>query len=44
MFPMRRWLAMTFPAILYATGDMVSAACGFAAALFLAYMGKACSR
>ncbi|UWP58855.1 AzlD domain-containing protein [Ruminococcus gauvreauii] len=32
--------AMTFPAILYATGDMVSAACGFAAALFLAYKGK----
>ncbi len=31
---------MTFPAILYATGDMVSAACGFAAALFLAYKGK----
>ncbi|MCH1982721.1 AzlD domain-containing protein [Ruminococcus sp. OA3] len=32
--------AMTFPAILYSTGDMVSAVCGFAAALFLAYRGK----
>ena len=32
--------AMTFPSILYATGSMVSAACGFAMALILAYRGK----
>ncbi|MGI6010084.1 MAG: AzlD domain-containing protein [Ruminococcus sp.] len=32
--------AMTFPAILYSTGSMVSAAAGFAAALFLAYRNK----
>ena len=32
--------AMTFPAILTATGSVVSAALGFAAALFLAFRGK----
>ena len=32
--------AMTFPAILYATDSMVSAALGFAAALFLAWKEK----
>ena len=31
---------MTFPAILYATDSMVSAALGFAAALFLAWKEK----
>ena len=32
--------AMTFPAILTATGSTLSAALGFAAALFLAFRGK----
>lgn len=32
--------AMTFPAVLYSTGSMVTAAAGVAAALFLAYRGK----
>ncbi len=32
--------AMTFPAILYATGSMISAAAGLLAAVFLAYKGK----
>lgn len=32
--------AMTFPAILYSTGNIISAACGFVAALLLAYFGK----
>ena len=32
--------AMTFPAILSATGSTISAAIGFAAALVLAYRGK----
>ena len=35
--------AMTFPAILTATGSAISAALGFAAALILAFRGKACS-
>ena len=32
--------AMTFPAILYSTGSMATAAGGFAAALLLAYKNK----
>ena len=32
--------AMTFPAILYSTGNMVSAAAGAAVALILSYKGK----
>lgn len=32
--------AMTFPAILYATGNMVSAVVGFLTAIFIAYKGK----
>lgn len=32
--------AMTFPAVLYATGSMAAAAAGVAAALFAAYRGK----
>ncbi len=32
--------AMTFPAILYATGNMISAAVGCAVALLLSYFGK----
>ena len=32
--------AMTFPAILYSTGSMISAAFGAAVALVLAYVGK----
>ncbi|MEE0772164.1 MAG: AzlD domain-containing protein [Anaerovoracaceae bacterium] len=32
--------AMTFPAILYATGSIVSAAAGLVAAVFLSYRGK----
>lgn len=32
--------AMTFPEILYSTGNMVSAAAGLAIALLLAYKGK----
>ncbi len=32
--------AMTFPAILYATGSMISAAAGLFAAIFIAYKGK----
>ena len=32
--------AMTFPAILYSTGSMVSAAAGAAVALILSYKGK----
>lgn len=32
--------AMTFPAILTATGSVISAALGFAAALILAFRGK----
>lgn len=32
--------AMTFPAILTATGSIISAALGFAAALILAFRGK----
>lgn len=32
--------AMTFPAILYATNDIVTAAAGLVAALVLAYFGK----
>jgi len=32
--------AMTFPAILTSTGSVLSAALGFAAALFLAFRGK----
>lgn len=32
--------AMTFPAILFSTSDVVSAAAGFAVALFMAYKGK----
>ena len=32
--------AMTFPAILTATGSVISAAIGFAAALLLAFLGK----
>jgi branched-subunit amino acid transport protein len=32
--------AMTFPAILYSTGNMASASAGFAAAIFLAYRNK----
>lgn len=32
--------AMTFPAILYATGSLISAIAGLAAAILLAYRGK----
>ncbi|MDO4545373.1 MAG: AzlD domain-containing protein [Bacillota bacterium] len=32
--------AMTFPAILYATGSMVSAAIGLLTAIFIAYRGR----
>lgn len=32
--------AMTFPAILYSTGSVISAACGFVTALILAWKGK----
>lgn len=32
--------AMTFPAILYATGNMVSAVVGLLTAIFIAYKGK----
>ena len=32
--------AMTFPAILYATGSMISAAAGLFTAIFIAYKGK----
>ena len=32
--------AMTFPAILYATGIMISAAAGLLTAIFIAYKGK----
>ncbi len=32
--------AMTFPAILYATGSMISAAAGLLAAILLAFRGK----
>ena len=32
--------AMTFPAILYATGSMVSAIVGLITAIFIAYKGK----
>lgn len=32
--------AMTFPAILYATGSMVSAVVGLLTAIFIAYKGK----
>jgi len=32
--------AMTFPAILYATGSTVSAAAGFIAAILIAYTGR----
>lgn len=32
--------AMTFPAVFYATGSLVSAAAGVAAALLAAYLGK----
>lgn len=32
--------AMTFPAILYATGSMVSAIVGLLTAIFIAYKGK----
>ena len=32
--------AMTFPAVFYATGSVISAAAGVAAALALAYRGK----
>ena len=32
--------AMTFPAILYATGSMISAAAGLMTAIFIAYKGK----
>ena len=32
--------AMTFPAILYATGSMISAAFGFAVAIYLSYKEK----
>lgn len=32
--------AMTFPAILYSTGSIISAALGFFVALLLAYRGK----
>ncbi len=32
--------AMTFPAILYATGNMLSAVAGLLAAIFIAYRGK----
>ena len=31
---------MTFPAILYATGSMISAAAGLLTAIFIAYKGK----
>lgn len=32
--------AMTFPAILYATGSIISAVAGLLAAIFIAYKGK----
>ena len=32
--------AMTFPAILYATGSIISAAAGLLTAIFIAYKGK----
>lgn len=32
--------AMTFPAILYATGSIISAAAGFLVAILIAYKGK----
>lgn len=32
--------AMTFPAILYATGSMISAIAGLPTAIFIAYKGK----
>lgn len=32
--------AMTFPAILYSTGSMISAAAGLVTALIISYMGK----
>ncbi|MDO4745071.1 MAG: AzlD domain-containing protein [Bacillota bacterium] len=32
--------AMTFPAILYATGSIISAVAGFLVAIFIAYKGK----
>lgn len=32
--------AMTFPAILHATGSIISAAAGLLAAIFIAYKGK----
>lgn len=32
--------AMTFPAILYATGSLLSAVAGLLAAIFIAYKGK----
>lgn len=32
--------AMTFPAILYATGSIISAAAGFLAAILISYRGK----
>ena len=32
--------AMTFPAILYATGSMISAAAGLVVAVFIAFRGK----
>ena len=32
--------AMAFPAILYATGSMISAAAGLLTAIFIAYKGK----
>ena len=32
--------AMTFPAILYATGSMISTAAGLLTAIFIAYKGK----
>lgn len=32
--------AMTFPAILYATGSIISASAGLLAAIFIAYKGK----
>lgn len=32
--------AMTFPEVLYSTGNLLSGICGLASALFLAYRGK----
>ncbi len=32
--------AMTFPAIIYATGNIISAAAGFIAAVLISYRGK----